>query len=110
MSDFLEEHLKNALSRQNPSEGFAERVLAKVPQRRAILSGFWYKAVAAVLVLGLLFAGYQQRRQTQERNARETERQVVFALALAMKKFDHVNQRLKQSAPKVTVQERQGNI
>jgi hypothetical protein len=112
MSDFLEERLRKALGRQEPPEGFAERMLAKVPAHRPGRSRFSYVAVAATLILALLFGGMEWRRQQQvkEQNARETERQVVFALALAMQKFEHVNNQLQQSAAKVKVDEKRGNL
>jgi hypothetical protein len=109
MSDFLEEHLRKALSRQETPEGFAERILAAVPGRRHGQSRFWYAAVAAVVVIALLFGGMEWRRE-QRVHARETERQVVFALALAMQKFEHVNARLQQSAAKVKVDEKRGEL
>jgi hypothetical protein len=109
MSDFLEEHLRKALSRQETPEGFAERILAAVPDQRHGGFRFWYAAVAAVVLIALLFGGMEWRRE-QRVHARETERQVVFALALAMQKFEHVNTRLQQSAAKVKVDEKRGEL
>lgn len=109
MSDFLEEHLRKALRRQETPEGFAERVLAAVPVQRHGRSRAWYSAVAAAVVIALLFGGMEWRRE-QQAHARETEREVVFALALAMQKFEHVNARLQQSAAKVKVDEKRGDL
>jgi hypothetical protein len=110
MSDFLEEHLRKALGRQEAPDGFADRVLAKLQEQRRGRSMFWYSAVAAMVAIALLFAGMQQRHREQQSHARETERQVVFALALAMQKFEHVNTRLQRSAPRVRVEEKRGNL
>jgi hypothetical protein len=108
MSEFLEEQLRKALRRQEAPDGFADRLMAKLPPTRRESSRFWYAAVAAVLAIALLFTGMQQRRRQQQVHARETERQVVFALALAMQKFEHVNERLQKAAPKVRVEEGRG--
>src|SRR4051794_23072274 len=109
MSDFLGEQLHKALSRQEAPEGFAERVLAAVSGQRHGGSRFWYAAAAAVVVIALLFGGMEWR-QKRRVHARETERQVVFALALAMQKFEHVNTQLQQSAAKVRVDEKRGEL
>jgi hypothetical protein len=113
MSDFLEEELRKALRRQEAPDGFTGRLMAKLPEKRREPSRFWYAAVAAVLAIALLFAGLrftgmEQRRREEQVHARETERQVVFALALAMQKFEHVNARLQKAAPKVRVEEGRG--
>ena len=70
----MDNELRNALRREEPPEGFAERVLAKVPARRPGRSRFSYVAVAATLILALLFGDMEWRREQQlkERNARET--------------------------------------
>ncbi|HEX4772642.1 MAG TPA: hypothetical protein VH351_17550 [Bryobacteraceae bacterium] len=109
MSDFLGEQLRKALSRQEAPEGFAERVLAAVPGQGQRRSKLWYPAIAASVAIALLFGGMEWR-QEQRVHARETERQVVFALALAMQKFEHVNSRLQQSAAKVKVDEKRGEL
>jgi HD superfamily phosphodiesterase len=110
MSEFLEDQLRKALQRQEAPDGFADRLMAKLPEARRESSRFWYAAVAAVLAIALLFTGMQQRHREQQVHARETERQVVFALALAMQKFEHVNARLQKAAPKVRVEEGQGEL
>ena len=76
--------------------------MRKVPSERE-RTQWWYAGIAAALVIALLFAGVRQQREQQGRRARDTERQVVFALALAIRKFEHVNARLQQAAPTVRV-------
>lgn len=102
MSEFPDNELRKALERRDAPAGFAERVLSNLPDRRQSRHPAWYLAVAAVLATVMVFAGAQHRQHERVR-ANQTERQVVFAIALAMEKFEHVNARLQQSAPKVKV-------
>jgi hypothetical protein len=108
MSEFLENELKKALARSVPPDGFAERVMEGIPQRRKERRTMWYAAIAAVLAFALIFSGIEQRRHTREQQAKQTERQVVFALALAMRHFEHVNMELRKSAPTVKIEEKRG--
>lgn len=102
MSDFFDEALRKALERKAAPEGFAERVAERLHGRERA-QPLWYSAVAAAIALLLVFAGMAQRWE-RERAAQKTEQQVVFAIALAMEKFDHVNQRLQKTAPRVEVE------
>jgi hypothetical protein len=108
MSEFLENELKKALARGVPPDGFAERVMARIPQQRKERRTMWYAAIAAVLAIALVFSGVEQRRHQREQQARQTERQVVFAIALAMRHFEHVNMELRKSAPTVKIEEKRG--
>ncbi|MBV9267510.1 MAG: hypothetical protein JO061_15165 [Acidobacteriaceae bacterium] len=107
MNERIEEELKRALNRVEPPYGFESRVMARVSDRP---SGFqrhwWYAAVAAILVL-ITFLTTQQIGRSRVRHAKETERQVVFALAFAAEKLDHVNAKLQNSAPGVRVEGKQ---
>ena len=110
MNDFLEDRLKDALRRKDAPEGLAERVLIRVQAVERRQPKVWFAAAAAVFVAGLLLYGafgqHRQQKVHEEANARNTERQVVFALALAMEKVQHVNARLQQNAPKMAVEKR----
>lgn len=108
MSEFLENELRKALARGTPPEGFAERVVAAIPQRRKQRRATWYAAIAAVLAIAIVFSGIEQRRRNEERRAKQTEQQVVFAIALAMRHFEHVNTELKKSAPTLKIGEKRG--
>jgi len=101
MSDFLDEALRHALQRKAAPEGFAERLNERLVRRQRSRP-VWYSALAAAIALLVVFAGMAQRWE-RERAAQRTEQQVVFAIALAMEKFDHVNQRLERTAPQVQV-------
>ena len=104
-----EEQLRSALAPVAPPEGFAERTMKRIAEQRPQPSrSFWYGALAAALALLLAF-GIAERTQRQRRaRAESTEKQVVFALALAMEKFDRINARLQKSAPELRIQEKQG--
>ena len=113
---FSEDDLRGALKRQDPGEGFTQRVMARVnqgsstperPPRRA-----WFLrlrpalvALAAVLLLVAgIGVGYRQKQIAQEARARKAEQQAVLALRIANAKlnrvFERVNQR-QQNIPKV---------
>ena len=108
MSDFLEEELRDALQTRPAPGGFAERVMSQIPRRRRGPRAFWYAAVAAAVMAVLLFTNFEQRREVEHAKERETERQLVYALALTIQKLEHVNARLQQSAAKVKVEEPRG--
>ena len=81
----IENELKSALARREPPDGFADRVMDRVPQRRRRpLTSGWRAAAAAVIVAMLGGGGYEY--QKAERLRREGERaraELVFALELA---------------------------
>jgi hypothetical protein len=113
---FSEDDLRAALKRQDPGEGFTQRVMARVnqgsgapekPRRR-----FWLfqlrpalVTVAAVLLLVIgIGVGYRRQQIAQEARAMKAEQQAVLALRIANAKlnrvFERVNQR-QQNVPKV---------
>lgn len=85
----LEDELRSALRRENPSPGFTQRVLAENVARsaakpqRAIPRMIWAMAMAALLVIGLT-ATYEARQMQAERAAREA----VLALRIASEKLN----------------------
>lgn len=108
MSEFFEKELRKALARSGPPDGFAERVMTVIPQRKKQRRATWYTAIAAVLAIAIIFSGVEQRRRNEQQRARQTERQVVFAIALAMRHLDRVNTELRKSAPTVKIEDRRG--
>jgi hypothetical protein len=107
MNGRVEEELRRALNRAEPPDGFADRVMARIPERqRAGSQGWWYAVLAALLALLTVFTTQRISEQRRER-AHETERQVVFALALAAEKLDHVNEKLQSSAPDLRIHVKQ---
>lgn len=95
----LEKQLRNALRRCDPPGGFADRVMAQIhqdpdrdPQRNAGSWNWWLKlrwaaipALAAVLVFGFWFRGYEQRQQ--EKEALAAKQQVMLALRITGSKL-----------------------
>ena len=104
MSRF-EEALREALRRQEPPEGFAERVMARIQSREReaagggvaigpwgrVLAGFRaprLRWVAAWVVAALLLAGLEYRGQSLERAEGErASRQVMLALRITGSKL-----------------------
>lgn len=83
----LEDELRAALRREDPSSGFAQRVVArtKVTPRsnRPIFRRAWAAAIAAIVIVGL--AGVYQYRQVQ---AERAGRDAVIALRIAADKLN----------------------
>ncbi|MDX2149355.1 MAG: hypothetical protein SFV54_01375 [Bryobacteraceae bacterium] len=74
MSDHLENELRAALRREDPPEGFAERVLARThgagyrPERRARRLPVWSMAAAAAcLTMTIGIGEYRERREERAR-------------------------------------------
>ena len=106
MNDQIEHELRRALGRVPPPAGFTERVMARLPEQNRSPIAWWYAAVAAMIVVALLVGNFETR-QAHQKEARRTEQQVVFALALAAEKLQKVNVRLEHSGPEMRVQHKQ---
>jgi hypothetical protein len=87
----LDDELRAALRREDPSPGFAQRVVARAKSKPAPRSWFprswfpkmmWATALAAMLVIGFGVSEYRERQA--ERAARET----VMALRIAAEKLN----------------------
>ena len=88
----LDDELRAALRREDPSPGFARRVVARAKVKPAPQSWFpgswfprmmWATALAAMLVIG--FGGISEYR---ERQAERAARQAVMALRIAAEKLN----------------------
>jgi len=89
----LEDELRAALRREDPSMGFAKRVVARAQSSRAPRPAMprfiWAIAMAAMLVIGL--AGtYEVRQMKAERAGREA----VMALRIAADKLNSVREKV----------------
>ena len=102
MNSSFERELERALSRMEPPDGFARRVMERLPSHRSH-HRYWFGALAAGVALALTFGGIEQNRHEQRLRAQETQRQMVFALTLTAQKLDHVNVRLQRSAPELSI-------
>ena len=105
----LEDALRDALRREDPPEGFAERVLARVGSPApAAASGPWERlagwfwlpamrvatagALSVVLATGIL---YQHARQARAEAAR---RQVIVALRITSETLESVREQVRNSS------------
>jgi hypothetical protein len=97
----LEDQLRAALQRQEPPDGFAERVLAQLPQkppRRGVSLNSLrpWMAIAAVLVLAfsgaLLWQGERERRQTAA--AEQAKQELIYALQLTSAELQQTRAKL----------------
>ncbi len=83
----LEDELRSALRRENPSPGFTQRVVARAQfsakPARAIPRMIWAAALAAMLVIGFT-ATYEYREMKAERASRDA----VVALRIAAEKLN----------------------
>lgn len=90
MEDF-EDQLRGALRKQEPSTGFAERVLAKTkPEKRTVpRRPIWtFAAIAAALVL---MVGVNQIQElARERRAEAASQQAILALRITAEKLNAV--------------------
>jgi len=85
----LENELKTALRRQNPSPGFADRVVrAAVPRKRTPVT-VWAAAMAAMLVGGVAI-----HHEYQQREAEKVTRQALMALRITSEKLNMARDRV----------------
>jgi hypothetical protein len=89
----LEDELRAALRREDPSLGFAKRVAARAQSsgapRQTMPRFIWAVAIAAMLVIGLT-ATYEVRQMKAERAGREA----VMALRIAADKLNSVREKV----------------
>jgi len=89
----LEDELRSALRRENPSPGFAERVVARAHSSakptRAIPRMIWAMAVAAMLAIGFT-STYEYRQMKAERASHDA----VIALRIASEKLNLARERI----------------
>lgn len=79
----LENQLREALRRQDPSEGFAERVMAQIPHGRQ--SRAWSRqwlAVAAAACVAVVGVGSWNQHQ-REAQGEQAKQELIYALSVA---------------------------
>ncbi len=100
----LEEELKSALRREEPPEGFSDRVLARVAghERQRQRSRRWFAmpvlrwAAAAVIIIAA-GGGFEYHKQVQERREGErAKQQVMLALRITSEKLQQVQWKVRQ--------------
>jgi len=91
--DWLEQELKGALSRKEPAEDFAARVLrrAEMPAPRQVYQWpRWLAAAAAVIVLAGAGLGYRQYRGEMAKE------QVMRAFQIASVKVNRIQTQVRE--------------
>ena len=90
--DRFEASLKEALQRQEPSDGFTRRVMARVnggaPQRPRMRLAWAMAAAAMAMTIG---GGALYERQRRGEQARD---QLLLALKITGKQLDHVRKQI----------------
>ena len=99
----LENELRNALRREEPPEGFAERVLAQATETKQISpinvfarAGFrWALAGALCLLLAVAGVEYWQRKQ-EKAQGEAAKAQLMLALRITANKLQLAQERIHQ--------------
>jgi hypothetical protein len=91
--DWLEEELRQALRREEPSPGFADRVSAAARRRKLWVMPRWMPAAAAIVVI---VGGGAAYRQYQGYVAKE---RVMEAMRITAGTLNHIQSRVKQVRP-----------
>ena len=101
MNEF-EKKLRDALTRAEPPDGFAERLMARIPERPRVgvrrspmcLPG-WMPAAAAVLIGTFGAASYEYlKAQKQRHEAEQARRELIYALQVTKVKLSTTFARL----------------
>ncbi len=99
----LEDELRNAMRREEPPEGFAERVLARASEKRqSVWTGVFASrqlrwALAGALCLVLVVSGVEYKRAKEERARGEAAKeQLMLALRITADKLQLVQEKVQQ--------------
>ena len=80
----LEDSLRNALRRQEPPDGFVDRVMARVPERRPAARTWqrqWLAAAAAAAFAIIGGTAWEQHRRQVE--GEKAKHELIYALSVA---------------------------
>jgi hypothetical protein len=99
----LENELHNAMRREEPPEGFADRVLARVSERKHVSRMLFLMrpsfrwALAGALCLLLVVAGVEYRQDKQEQARGEAAKaQLMLALRITAGKLQLAQEKVQQ--------------
>ncbi len=101
----LEEELKSALQREEPLEGFSDRVLARVAERerQRQRNRRWFAlpvlrwAAAAIIIIAAAGGSFEHYREVQRRREGErAKQQVMLALRITSEKLQQVQWKVRQ--------------
>jgi hypothetical protein len=87
----LETELKSAMRRREAPEGFADRVMTRIPQHRKQRWSYSWVAAAAAAMIAVFGGGFFEYQKT-ERLRRDGERaksELVLALEIASEKLQY---------------------
>jgi hypothetical protein len=91
--DWLEQELRQALGRKEPSPGFAERASAAARRRPTFAMPRWVPAAAAIVVMVGGGAAYR------EYEGRMAKQQVMEAMRITAGKLNRIQSQIKQVRP-----------
>ena len=97
--DWLEQELKQALKRKEPSPDFAARVAAAAghgvvaPRRRVFVLPRWMPAAAAVLLIAGGGAAYRRHR------GMVAKERVMLAMRITAGKLNHIQSHVREARP-----------
>jgi len=101
----LEDELRNAMRREEPPEGFAERLLARASARKQSLwAGIFAArglrwALAGAMCLVLVVSSIEYRRAKEERARGEAAKeQLMLALRITANKLQFAQERVQEHA------------
>ena len=97
----IESDLKRALQRESPPEGFAQRVMARVGERRPRRSGqarrlSSMRAVAAGLLLTAIVGGWAAHQEIRRREGERARDEVMLALRIAGAKVHNAQEQIRE--------------
>lgn len=99
----LDKELRQALRRKEPSQGFAARVMANLPEKRPSVWVSWFHApvvrwaAAAIVLVAVTSGGYAYREHEREvERGRMAKQQLMLALRITGTKLQLVQQRTQQ--------------
>lgn len=99
LKDDFERELREQLQARSAPEGFADRVMARVPQRPVRREWFrfgapvWRWAIATLLVVGMVVGGLERERQQRQEGERARD-QVRLALRITGSALRDVQQKV----------------
>ena len=92
----FEEELRAVLRRQEPPEGFAERVADRLATRQT-RAHWWRRPAWALAAVVLLLGGFRYQQQRQERNRGEqAKQQLLIAIGITAGKLDLAQRKIEQ--------------
>jgi hypothetical protein len=96
----LENELKSKFRRREAPEGFADRVMSRLPERKRQVRFHSWVAAAAAAMIAVLGGGLYEH-QKAERIQREGERakaELVLALEIASEKLQHTRAKVLKNS------------